>query len=847
MLHRSLAALSLLALATTGLAAVPAGASTHPTGPRSERVGVAAPVGELTAVLQLAQTPAAAARLSALSRTRLHPAQARARRAGASTLAPGTAARDAAVRFATAHGLRVLGSDGWSVTVSGQPSRIAAVFGTRLTSSVVRGKRYSHTSTAPVVPAALRGSVAGVVGLDERPAAHPHAAFDGPGSQDGPSLRAAYGVPVTWRGSGVTVATLNLSGWDSSDLYAYASQTGTPTTSSTLTEVNVAPGNARTLDGFGGDFEVVLDSETLLATAPAASQRAYFGDNSAAGVIATLNAAATDAEAGRFQVFTTSWGACEAFYPPATLDAYGRAVQRMLAAGVTVYAASGDSGAYDCAYAYDSGTSHDNTTLAVDYPASDPGVVGTGGTSLPDASRLTEITWSSPRAADAVLDYQGDGSGGGFSSSKARPSYQQSLALPGLYRSVPDVSSDADPATGLAVVYTDPTTGRRGIGRAGGTSLASPTWAGFTAAALSAAGRPRVGFGNILPTMYANPTAFRDITQGDNHNYAAGPGYDQATGLGVPRWDALGPLLAGSPALTATPYTRSLTVPITVTPPAGTTFTGFLLGEGQGFADCSGVAANGSPTPPTSYTLASAQQGRHVLSLDAVDSNGTCHVTTATVVYDLVAPTVRGAVGLLNGLDTRLLASWTGTDAFSPMRYDVSFASSGGTQVFATTGTSLLSRSTAGLVQGATYRLTVRPRDAAGNVGASVQTYYTVPRDDRFLRLSSGWTRTARTYDFLGSNVQSATRGASATWTLSGREFRTSVLKSNTGGYLDVYVDGLRTRYDLYSPTLLARYQIVLKAFPTRGTHTVRMVVVGAHRSTSRGSTVFVDSVRAAY
>src|SRR5207245_7572690 len=124
--------------------------------------------------------------------------------------------------------------------------------------------------------------------------------------------------------------------------------------------------------------------------------------------------------------------------------------------------------------------------------------------------------------------YAGNGGGGGASSAYPRPSYQSSVGLPGTARLVPDVASLADPSTGLGI-YAG---GQWLLG--GGTSLAAPTWAGLTAAALSAAGRT-TGLGDVLPTLYAHPEAFRDITAGSN-GYTATAGYDLATGLGAPDW-----------------------------------------------------------------------------------------------------------------------------------------------------------------------------------------------------------------------------------------------------------------------------------------------------------------------
>jgi kumamolisin len=44
-------------------------------------------------------------------------------------------------------------------------------------------------------------------------------------------------------------------------------------------------------------------------------------------------------------------------------------------------------------------------------------------------------------------------------------------------------------------------------------------------------GKP-VGFVN--PTLYASPSAFNDITQGNNGAFSAGPGWDACTGMGSP-------------------------------------------------------------------------------------------------------------------------------------------------------------------------------------------------------------------------------------------------------------------------------------------------------------------------
>ena len=108
-------------------------------------------------------------------------------------------------------------------------------------------------------------------------------------------------------------------------------------------------------------------------------------------------------------------------------------------------------------------------------------------------------------------------------------------------REVPDVSFDADPATGYVVNCT---TGScfPGWNVFGGTSAAAPLMAAFTADAnqfsLANSGH-RMGFAN--PFLYheftADPSMFNDVTIGNNNilagtTFPAGVGYDMASGLG---------------------------------------------------------------------------------------------------------------------------------------------------------------------------------------------------------------------------------------------------------------------------------------------------------------------------
>ena len=107
-----------------------------------------------------------------------------------------------------------------------------------------------------------------------------------------------------------------------------------------------------------------------IALAPESQIYVYEGPNSDQGVLDTYNRIATDNLAKQV---STSWGMGENLTSAQYLQAENAIFLQMAAHGQTIYAAAGDSGAYD--------DYPDNSqALVVDDPASQPYVVGVGGT-----------------------------------------------------------------------------------------------------------------------------------------------------------------------------------------------------------------------------------------------------------------------------------------------------------------------------------------------------------------------------------------------------------------------------------------------------------------------------------
>jgi len=268
----------------------------------------------------------------------------------------------------------------------------------------------------------------------------------------------------------------------------------------------------------GSAMETELDAEFSGMIAPGASIHVF--------------ASATNDDAGELQMFTAilddnrakvvnySWGSCEVGLAPQHVTDMGKVFARAVAQGVNIMIASGDSGSDSC----------QNNSVAADWPAAAANIVAVGGTTFAqNGSALAETGWS--------------GSGGGISAIWDLPNWQTQLGAPYTKRSYPDVSFNADPASGQAI-WTEQY-GQPGWMVIGGTSMAAPQWSGFMALvgeARSNAGKATLGYLN--PVIYGLSAAdraqtFHDVTSGSNGAYTAGAGWDAVTGLGSMQADAL--------------------------------------------------------------------------------------------------------------------------------------------------------------------------------------------------------------------------------------------------------------------------------------------------------------------
>ncbi|MFE7525048.1 protease pro-enzyme activation domain-containing protein [Kitasatospora sp. NPDC057542] len=495
------------------------------------------------------------------------------------------------------------------VNAHGTAAQVSQAFGTHESSYLdpQLQRAFFANDAAASIPSDLAAVVQGVSGLDNHAvrknrlatpnAVTPNTASSTPSGMAPAQYTGAYNLNKTGAdGTGTTVALWEFDGYKSSNLTTYDSQYGLSGPAVSTVSVDGASYDSAPGQGQG---EVELDSEIVRGAAPKATQLVYEAPNSDQGEIDMANKIVTD---NRVSVVSISWGSCEPDTTASSMTAVDNAFKQAAAQGISIFSASGDDGSRDCTR-----STSGSTVKAVDFPASSPHQTGVGGTNLKVSSSNTyssESAWST--------------AGGGVSTVFAKPSWQTGTGVSGTMRTVPDVSSNADPASGFAI-YT------AGAWQVyGGTSAAAPLWSGYAAQfnqKAKAAGQPVLG--EASPRLYsvANSSSygstFHDVTTGANQDFSAKAGYDQVTGWGSPVADALTTALLGGGT----------------TPPSGGCTAAQLIGNG-GFE-------NGTASPWTASSGVidnSASQPAHSGGWKSwMDGYGSAHTDTMSQTVSIPA------------------------------------------------------------------------------------------------------------------------------------------------------------------------------------------------------------------
>jgi subtilase family serine protease len=519
----------------------------------------------------------------------------------------------------------------------------------------------------------------------------------------GSDMRAAYYGGTALTGTGQNIALFEFAGTDLADLTTYYNNVG-QTEPYTPTLISTGGYSTSCVDSGSSacdDTEQTLDMTQAMGMAPGSTMLYMYVCGSVkangSGTIsdtACISAMVSTTDAPLSKQISCSWGWTPA--DPSTLDPY---FEQMASQGQNFFSASGDSSAWSAS----------NEA----WPADDANIVSVGGTDLTTSSAAGP--WKSETAwAD---------SGGGISpDSIPIPSWQQ---LSGVItssnhgsttlRNGPDVSANANFTFYVCADQTTCTANDYG-----GTSFATPMWAGYLALAnqQAAANGDTIGFINpiIYPAALTSSygTYFHDITSGSCGTYSGITGYDLCTGWGSPNTTGIINLLAGS----ATPSFTLSASPSSLSITQGNSGTSTItVTDAGGFTGSVTLAASGLPSGVTAAFGTNPTTGTSVLTLTA---SSTATTGTSTV-------TITGTSGSLTATTTiALTVSATATPNFtiaaSPTSLTVTQGSTGTSTITITsTGgfNSATTLSATGLPTGVTAAFSTNPVTPAANGSAT--------------------------------------------------------------------------------------------------------------------------------
>ncbi len=558
------------------------------------------------------------------------------------------------------------------VTVSGAARDMEAAFQTTIHRYRIGGREHFANSTEVSLPAALSDLVSGIRGLDdlERLARAPlpdYTLSSGATELAPDDWATIYDVAPLYamgiNGSGQRVGILGRSDMNQAYIDQFRSKFGLPPTTVEQHLIGTDPGITNAAS------EAALDLEWAGAIARGATLVYIY-----AGTFPDAAQGAIDQNLAT--VLNESLSACE----PLSGAGTRLMAQQANAQGITWVTSSGDSGAAGCdAHGFFNVTN--NATIvsdgpAVGMPASFPEVTAVGGTEFSEAgghywnssngsnggsaiSYIPEVVWNDTGAGGLLA------SGGGASIYFQKPAWQAGPGVPNdNFRDVPDISFSAsgnhDPYMAINA------NGQIG---SGGTSASSPSFAGVVALLnqylVNQGALSTPGLGNVNPTLYrlarTTTNVFHDITQGNNTvpctagspgcvngalGFAAGPGYDLASGLGsidiyqlVTQWSEP----AANTSITLTPSSPSIAFGASVQLTAAVT-----------------PAAGGSAIPTGTVTFTTGQTILGVAPL--IDANGAALATL----------TVTGPV--LPAGNTTVNAAYSGDSTFNSSTGSTSIA-----------------------------------------------------------------------------------------------------------------------------------------------------------------------------
>lgn len=515
-----------------------------------------------------------------------------------------------------AQGLRVdaVANSRMRIEFSGSAAQVSAAFATRLHTYLVNGERRMAPLGVPAIPAALAAvvqSVRGLTAIQAKAYARAATARGRLGATPGrPAATNCMGAVCSYyvwpndfatiydlnpvyqqgiNGSGQTIAIIGRARVYLPDIENFEQLSGLPIKDPVVvippTGIDPGPPQSSGTSVPPDQEEASADVERATSVAPGATIDLVVSGSSANFDGLDVSAQfAIDTNPVLAQVMNISFGACEADTGQSGVDFYDSLFSQAAAEGISVFIASGDSGAAGC---------DDSFTTPPAAQIASPNFIcassyGTcvGGTEFADTANPGAY-WSSSNGAgyESALGYIPEGgwnepldsngnpqpaaSGGGVSAFIATPVWQTGPGVPGAQgRYTPDVAFSASLHDGyfgcLAAAGADCVADSHGefaFNIFAGTSASTPSMAGIAALINQKAGTAQ---GNLNPRLYAlasvpGNSVFHDVTvatsgvsacslavpsmcnnstpgptglSGGLDGYPVGPGYDEVSGLG---------------------------------------------------------------------------------------------------------------------------------------------------------------------------------------------------------------------------------------------------------------------------------------------------------------------------
>lgn len=317
------------------------------------------------------------------------------------------------------------------------------------------------------------------------------------------------------------------------------------------------------------------------------------------------------------------------------------------------------------------------------------------------------------------------------------------------------------------------------------------------------------------------------------------PGNDLYPQLGTIRTYATGP--AAAPVITGfkgaaksgtTWYTKgSATVSWSESWPS-TVLRGF-----QVIVDGTVVAKPSRTARSASLTLSA---GSHTVAVRAVHlEGGTSTSASAAVVGDTTrpvfssAPSLRTRTGTVSSSAVPVTLAWKATD-------NASLHSTALTSPFARTFAATTTSYHTSAKPGVSTTWAMRATDTAGNYTTASVARTPVIMQEYSSTHTGTWTRRTSTSYLGGASYSSGSKGASITWSFTGRSVSWIVSRASSSGQAYVYVDGVKVAtVDLQSSTTLYRQAIWTRTWSGSAGHQLKIVVVG----TSGRPTITTDGI----